>query len=66
MSKSRIIELQKSLRLAKQALEKIKYGHTGRYEASVIAEQALDEIWPLEPKQQIQGLVGHGLSPKRT
>jgi hypothetical protein len=60
MSKERSIELQKQLRLAKQALEKIKHGHTGRYEASVIAEAALDEIWPLDRKQPLQGLVGHG------
>jgi len=59
MSKDRIIELQKSLRIAKQALEKIKHGHTGRYDASVIAENALDEIFPLEKKQQMQGICGH-------
>jgi len=60
MSKDRIVELQKALRLAKQALEKIKHGHLGRHEASFVAEAALDEIWPLERKQPLQGLVGHG------
>ncbi len=56
MHTERIIELQKSLRLAKLALEKIKAGT--RYPESV-AEEALDLIWPLEPKQSLQGLVRH-------
>lgn len=55
--KQRIVDLQRSLRIAKMALERIKcssYGDAGR-----IAEAALDEIWPLERKQPLQGLVGH-------
>lgn len=54
--KSRIIELQKSLKIAREALERIKYGTT---RAQRIAEEALDDMWKLEPKQQLQGLVGH-------
>lgn len=57
MSQQRIIELQKSLKIARAALERIKYG-TSR--AEQIAETALDEMWKLEPKQQLQGIVGHG------
>lgn len=56
MSKDRIIELQKSLRIAREALERIKCGTT---RAQGIAEEALDKIWKLEPKQQLQGVVGH-------
>ena len=55
--KQRIIDLQKSLKIAREALERIHYG-TPRAEA--IATEALNEIWRMEPKQQLQGLVGHG------
>jgi len=56
MSKQRIVELQKSLKIAREALERIKYGTT-RHQS--IAEEALDKMWKLEPKQQLQGIVGH-------
>lgn len=54
--KTRIIELQKSLKIAREALERVSYGTT---RAEAIASEALDKIWKLEPKQQLQGLVGH-------
>lgn len=54
--KKRVIELQKSLRIAKAALEKIKSG-TRRPE--VVAEAALDAIWPLERTQSLASLCGH-------
>ena len=57
MSKDRIIDLQKSLKIARDALELIRHGHSRNPEAT--AEKALDAMWPLERKQQIQGLVGH-------
>lgn len=55
--KKRIIELQQSLRIAKEALEKIAYGHARNVQDC--ASSALDKIWRLEPKQPLQGLVGH-------
>lgn len=59
--KQRIIDLQKSLRIAREALERIKYGTT---RAEAIAEEALDKMWKLEPKQQLQVLVGHERRPR--
>lgn len=56
MSKERIIELQKSLRIAREALERISNGTT---RAEALAADALDKMWKLEPKQQLQGIVGH-------
>lgn len=56
--KARIIELQKSLRIAKDALESIAYGHASNVQDR--ASSALDKMWRLEPKQPLQGLVGHG------
>ena len=58
----RIIQLQKSLRIARMALERIKYGH---HNAGHIAADALDEMFKLEPKQPLQGLVGHDRKPSR-
>ncbi|WGR74357.1 MULTISPECIES: hypothetical protein [unclassified Bradyrhizobium] len=60
MSKSRIIELQKSLKIARAALERIQCGHRN---PEGLATQALDEMWKLEPKQKLQVLVGH--DPRR-
>jgi hypothetical protein len=57
MSKERIVELQKSLRVARTTLEKIAYGHARNPEAD--AELALDAMRKLEPKQPLQGIVGH-------
>lgn len=54
--KQRIQDLQRSLRLAKSALERIKDGHE---KPGSLADEALDQIWPLETKRQLQGLVGH-------
>lgn len=56
MSKKRIIELQKSLRIAKEALERISYGTT---RAESVASDALDRMWKLDPKQPLQSIVGH-------
>lgn len=56
MSKQRIVELQKSLRIARTALERIQAGHRN---AEIVASGALDEMRKLEPKQQLQGVVGH-------
>jgi hypothetical protein len=59
--KARIIELQRSLKIARTALEKIRFGHAHCPERT--AEDALDAMRPLEPKTQLQGLVGH--EPRR-
>lgn len=55
--KARIIELQRSLKIARTALEKIMYEHSSN--ASRVAETALDEMRPLERKMPLQGLCGH-------
>lgn len=52
----RVIELQRQLRTAILALERIKHGCRGPEAA---AEKALDEIWSAGPKQPLQVLVGH-------
>lgn len=59
--KQRIIELQKSLRIVKIALEKIASCEC-HFKGDVVdvAQEALDQIWPLERKAPLQGLVGHG------
>lgn len=57
MSKDRIVDLQKALKIARETLEKIKDGHSRNPERD--AEDALDRMWPLDRKQPLQGLVGH-------
>lgn len=52
----RIVELQRSLRIARNALERIQ---AGRRNAESIAEEALEELFKLEQKQPLQGVVGH-------
>jgi hypothetical protein len=61
MSKQRIVDLQKSLRIAREALDRIRHGASN---PEVIAENALDYMWKLEPKQKLQILVGHERRPK--
>jgi hypothetical protein len=55
--KQRIIDLQKALKIARATLEKIRYGSSSNPEGD--AETALEQMWPLERKQSLQGLVGH-------
>jgi hypothetical protein len=57
MSKDRIIGLQRQLKLATVALEKIAAGRS--YNPEYTAEATLEEIWKVGPKQPLQGLVGH-------
>lgn len=57
----RIIELQKSLRIARNAMERIAQGHARDPEQ--LCQETLTELWKLEAKQQLQGLVGH--APRR-
>ncbi|WP_448952150.1 hypothetical protein [Labrys neptuniae] len=56
MSKDRIMELQRQLKIARSALERIKYGVV---DPQSVAEEALDKLFPLDPKQPLQGLCGH-------
>jgi len=53
----RIVELQRSLRIARNALERIQ---AGRRNAENIAAEALEELFKLEQKQPLQGIMGHG------
>ena len=52
----RIIDLQRQLKIARAALSEISLG---RRDPVPIAIQAIDEIWALDKKQPLQGLVGH-------
>lgn len=60
--KTRIIELQRQLKIARQAFEKIKCN--GSHRAPEIADEALYEMMPLDPKRPLQGLCGH--EPRRS
>jgi len=52
----RIVELQRQVRIAREALERIMRQSC---RAESIAETALDEMMPLDRKYPLQGLVGH-------
>lgn len=56
MSKDRIIDLQRQLKIARAALDRIKYGVLN---PQSVAEEALDKLFQLDPKQPLQGLCGH-------
>jgi hypothetical protein len=57
MSKARIIELQRALKIARDALGKIRDGYSRDPQAE--ADDALYRMMPLENKRPLQGLVGH-------
>lgn len=55
---ARIVELQRQVKIARAALTRIANGHHyGTPERH--ADAALTEMWPLDQKQQLQGIVGH-------
>lgn len=54
--KQRIIDLQKQVRIARDALAKIVTGHHGR--AYSIAEQALDDMRPKDKPLPLAGILG--------
>ena len=58
---TRIVELQRSLNVARDALERIK---AGTNHSQDIAADALDELFRLERAQPLQGLVGHERRPR--
>lgn len=62
MSKGRIIELQKQVKIARKALELIACGSAM---GAMRAREALDEMWKLEPKQPLQHLVGNERPARR-
>lgn len=55
-AKDRIVDLQKQLKIARDALSKIMCGCR---DPDFVASRALDEIWGLDAKQPLQHLVGH-------
>lgn len=52
----RIVELQRQVKIARDALNRIADGCDG---AESVAYEALYEMMPLDAKRQLQGLVGH-------
>lgn len=56
VDKARVVELQRQVRIAREALEKIKDGDRDPYAA---ADEALYAMMPLDRKYPLQGLVGH-------
>ena len=54
----RIVELQKALKIARTALEKISNGQYHR-DPCGLASEALYEMLPLEKLRPLQGLLGH-------
>lgn len=55
--KTRIVELQHQLKIARDALTKIATGHTMNPQST--ADDALYSMFPLDQKQPLHGLVGH-------
>lgn len=62
MSKDRIVELQRSLKIARQALRGIRDGYRN---PEALAADALDIMFRLEKKQPLQNIVGHERAVRR-
>jgi len=56
--KQRIIDLQKQVRIAREALTKIVNGHAGHVNHVSIADQALDDMRPKDKAVPLDGLLG--------
>ncbi|QRG06138.1 hypothetical protein EZH22_24640 [Xanthobacter dioxanivorans] len=56
----RVIELQRQLKICREALLKIEHGTR---DPAGVAGEALYQIMPNDPKYPLQGIVGH--EPKR-
>jgi hypothetical protein len=54
--RDRIVALQKQLKIARDTLNRIA---AGSRDPELAAVNALDELWKLDRKQPLQGLVGH-------
>jgi hypothetical protein len=52
----RVVELQRQVKIARTALEKIERGSGNHFE---VAATALEKMWPSDRKQPLQVLVGH-------
>ena len=61
--KQRIIDLQKQVRIARTALEKIVHGHAGGQESYTIAEIALEEMRPRDKPVPLEGILGWSRRP---
>lgn len=57
IEKAKRIEAEQALKIAKDALVKIAYGHSSNEQDT--ASSALDKMHQLGRKQPLQGLVGH-------
>lgn len=57
IEKTKRVEAEATLRIARTCLEKISQGHSR--DAVRDASAALDEMFRVGKKQQLQGLVGH-------
>lgn len=57
----RIIELQRQVKVAREALQKIAGGSR---DPERVASDVLWELMPLDRKYPLQGLVGHGDKPR--
>lgn len=55
-SDNRVVSLQRQVKIARAALTKISLGCR---DAEGVATEVIDEMWPLDKKQPLQGLVGH-------
>lgn len=60
MSKDRIIDLQKQVKVARAALEKIR---RGAQHPHLIAEEALDAMRPKDKPTPLAGLMGWERAP---
>lgn len=55
--KTRIVELQRQISIARNVLTKIATGHARN--PHIEADEALTKMWPLDRKQPLQVIVGH-------
>lgn len=55
-SQQRIVELQRQVKVAKSALAKIACGINN---PDQVADDAIYEMRPMDPKVPLQGIVGH-------
>jgi len=56
MKQDRIIELQRQVKICRDALEAIRHGCR---DPERVADEALYKLMPLDNKYQLQGVVGH-------
>jgi len=54
--KTRIIELQRQIKICREALTKIS---CGAYSPEAVAADALYRLFPLDPKNDLAGICGH-------